>query len=125
MRGLSARMANPTTTRPSPILRMPNLPDTGALFSPPLDCECPSCGGELAVKLVHRLVQAIECKASDGEDATVNGKDHQKNIDAVGHGRSLLTTDRAAAGRMRSHPPSTRGPGWQPPLRVREHLLRP
>src|SRR5260370_326386 len=82
-------------------------------------------GTVLAVKLVHGPVQAIQCNASNGEHASVDGKDHQKNIDAVRHGAPLLTTDTAAGGRRRSRPPSTRGPGWQPPWRRREHPLLP
>src|SRR5262245_60556641 len=79
----------------------------------------------LAVKLVDRFVQAVQRNKTEAEDASVDGKDHQKNIHAVAHGRSLLITGRAAGGRMRSRPPSTRGPGSQPPSRMQEHPLLP
>src|SRR5215472_12910438 len=104
---------------------MPNLPDTGALFRPSLDQKCKSYSSELAVKLVHGPVQAIQCSESNGEHDTVDGKDHQKNVEAVGHGAPLLTTDKAAGGRKRSRPPRTQAPGWRPPWRRPEHPLPP
>src|SRR5215813_9124942 len=104
MRVRSVRTATPTTTRLSPILRMPNLPDTGALLGSSLDRECPSSADALAVKLVHSPVQAIQCGESNGEHDTVNGKDHQKNIEAVGHRASLLEIRQQAAASDHTRP---------------------
>src|ERR1700730_18463361 len=79
----------------------------------------------LAVKLVHSLVQAVQCDESNAEHTDVDGNDHEKNIEVVGHGRSLLITDKAAAGRKRLHRPNTPGPGRQPPWLRRVHPLLP
>src|ERR1700730_5159245 len=79
----------------------------------------------LAVKLVHSLVQAVQCDESNAEHTNVDGNDHEENLNVVAHTRSLLITDRAVAGRRRSRRPNTPGPGWQPPWLRQVHPLLP